>query len=360
MIIILTMDPDTLHVVKVLLPTAVAFLIGIAITPFWANFLYKHRMWKKSSVKTTTDGFAATISAKLHNDEERKTPRMGGVIIWASALGTALLFEFVEHIAPGSLIGGLGYISRSQTWLPLFMLIAGALCGLIDDYLVSRDAGSYKGGGLSLTTRLLFVAALGVLGAWWFYSKLEFSGVYLPFLGNLELGALFIPFFVLFMIGIYSGGIIDGVDGLSGGVFAVIFSAYAIIAYAQGQYDLATFSSVIAGATLAFLWFNIPPARFFNSETGTMALTTSLVVVAFLSEQVIVLPIIAFLLIATSASSLIQIASKKFRHGKKVFVVAPLHNHFQAIGWPSYKVTMRYWVLSVVFAIIGVIIALVG
>jgi phospho-N-acetylmuramoyl-pentapeptide-transferase len=158
----------------------------------------------------------------------------------------------------------------------------------------------------------------------------------------------------------YSGGIIDGIDGLSGGVFAAIYTAYAIIAFAGGQIDLAAYASVVVGGLLAFLWFNIPPARFFNSETGTMALTTSLVVVIFLTKAVIPSLIIAFLLILTSASSLIQILSKKYRGGKKVFIVAPLHNHLQAKGWPSYKVTMRYWVVSMVLAVIGVIIALIG
>ena len=158
----------------------------------------------------------------------------------------------------------------------------------------------------------------------------------------------------------YSGGIIDGVDGLAGGVFATIYSAYAIIAFAHGQIDLAAYSSVVVGGLLAFLWFNIPPARFFLSETGTMALTTSLVILAFLTKAVVPLLIIAFPLIATSASSIIQITSKKYRGGKKVFIVAPLHNHFQALGWPAHKVTMRYWVISMMFAVVGVIVALVG
>jgi phospho-N-acetylmuramoyl-pentapeptide-transferase len=160
-------------------------------------------------------------------------------------------------------------------------------------------------------------------------------------------------------IGIYSGGIIDGVDGLAGGVFAIIYSAYAIIALVNGQIDLAAYASVVVGGLLAFLWFNIPPARFFLSETGTMALTTSLVVVAFLTKAVIPLLVIALLLIVTSASSLIQILSKKYR-GKKVFIVAPLHNHLLMIGWPKPKVTMRYWVLGMILAALGIIVALIG
>ena len=346
-------------VIKILLPAALAFFIGIGITPIVAGFLYRQKMWKKTSVKHSIDGALATISSKLHNDEERKTPRMGGVVVWGSVLLTIFFLWLFSLWFPNEVTGKLNFLSRNQTWLPLFTLIAGALCGLVDDYLVCRDQGSYKGGGLSLKTRLLFVTFLGVIGAWWFYEKLGMSTIHIPFGGDLSLGVFFVPIFILFMIGIFSGGIIDGIDGLSGGVFATIYSAYAIIAFAQGQIDLAAYSSVVVGGLLAFLWFNIPPARFFNSETGTMSLTTSLVVVAFLTKAVVPLLLIALLLIVTSASSLIQIISKKYR-GKKVFLVAPLHNHLQAIGWPSYKVTMRYWVLSMIFAVLGVILALVG
>ncbi len=349
-----------IDVIKILLPSAFAFFVGITMTPFLTDFLYRNKMWKKSSVKQTIDGQAATISSKLHNDEERKTPRMGGVVVWGSTLATALLFWLFAAIFPSPILSDLNFLSRGQTWLPLFILIAGALCGLVDDYLVCHDRGTYKGGGLSLSTRLLFVTLLGLLGAWWFYAKLGMNAVHIPFWGDLSLGIFFIPFFLLFIIGIYSGGIIDGVDGLSGGVFSTIYGAYAIIAYANGQIDLAAYCAVVVGGLLAFLWFNIPPARFFNSETGTMALTTSLVVVAFLTQAVVPLLIIAFLLIATSASSIIQILSKRYRGGKKVFLVAPLHNHFQALGWPASKVTMRYWVIGMILAVIGVIVALVG
>ncbi len=349
-----------IDVIKILIPATLAFFIGILITPFVTNFLYKHKMWKKTSVQKTTDGHQATITAKLHADEERKTPRMGGIVVWGSALLTIIFLWLCSIIFPNGATENLNLLSRNQTWLPLFVLIAGALCGLADDYLVCRDRGTYAGGGLSLKTRLLFVTLLGTLGAWWFYLKLGIDMIHIPFAGDLYLGFLFVPIFILFTIGIYSGGIIDGVDGLSGGVFATIYSAYAIIAFAGGQIDLAAYCAVVVGGLLAFLWFNIPPARFFNSETGTMALTTSLVVVAFLTKAVVPLLIIAFLLIATSASSMIQILSKRYRGGKKVFLVAPLHNHFQAKGWPAYKVTMRYWVIGMILAVIGVIVALIG
>jgi phospho-N-acetylmuramoyl-pentapeptide-transferase len=346
------------NIVKVFIPTLVSFGLGMLIAPVLSSYLYEKKMWKKKSVQLTLSGEAATISAQLHNDEERKTPRMGGVVIWGSTLITILIFWAISYFFPAT--GKLDFLSRNQTWFPLFVLIAGAICGLFDDYLVCREKGQYLGGGLSLKTRLGFVFLLALFSALWFYIKLEVASVYIPFVGEFYLGLFFIPIFIIFVIGIYSGGIIDGVDGLSGGVFAIIFSAYALIAYFYGQVDLAAFASVIVGGTLAFLWYNIPPARFFNSETGTMALTTCLVVLAFLTDSAVVLPIIAFLLVLTSASSIIQILSKKYRGGKKVFKVAPLHNHFQAIGWPAYKVTMRYWVLAVMFAMFGVVLRLLG
>ena len=162
------------------------------------------------------------------------------------------------------------------------------------------------------------------------------------------------------MLGIYAGGVIDGIDGLAGGVFMSSYAAYGVIAFTQQQIDLSAFCFVVVGGLLAFLWFNIPPARFYMSETGSMALTMTLTVIAFLTGHALLLPIIAFPLVITTISDVIQLTSKKLRKGKKVFLVAPIHHHFEALGWPPYKVTMRYWVISVVFATIGLIIALIG
>ncbi len=348
-----------MDIVKIFIPTTVAFIIGILITPILSNFLYKNKMWKKKSVAVATDGGIATITQSLHNDEEKKTPRMGGVVIWASALITITLF-WLASIFDGEIFEKLNFFSRNQTWLPIFTLIIGALVGLVDDYMSVTENYDQKAGGLSSKKRLLAVFIISLIGAWWFYTKLEMTDIIIPFIGIWDAGFLFILFFILVMLGTYSGGVIDGLDGLSGGVFGIIFSAYGIIAAAQSQFDLAAFCFVLVGGILAFLWFNIPPARFYMSETGTMALTITLVVVAFLTKQVLILPIIAFPLVASSGSSIIQLLSKKFRNGKKVFIVAPLHHHFQALGWPATKVVMRYWVAGIIFASIGIIIALIG
>jgi len=354
------MDPVVLNAVKVLIPSAIAFTVGILGTPLLTHYLYKYKAWKKISVQMTLDGRPAVISQKLHNDEVKKTPRMGGIVIWGSVLITISIIWILARIFPNEVMTKLEFLSRNQTWLPLFTLIVASIVGLIDDILVVRGRGGYIGGGLPLSIRIGTVLAIGLVGGWWFFAKLGFSTVLIPFVGEVGLGIFFIPFFMIVMLALFSGSVIDGIDGLSGGIMASIFSAYAGIAFFQNQIDLAAFCAVIVGGILAFLWFNIPPARFYMTETGILGLTTTLAVVAFLTKSVVVLPIIAFPLFVASGSVIIQQLSKKFRNGKKIFLVAPIHHHFEAIGWPSHKVTMRFWVLSMITAAVGMIIAFIG
>ena len=351
-----------LNVLKIFVPVTVSFFIGMALTPVVAHYLYKNKMWKKKSVNLSIDGRPAPITASLHKDDVRKTPRMGGLIVWGSVLITITLFYVLSILFPNDLLfAKMNFLSRGQTWLPLFTLIVGGIIGFIDDYfVVSEKVGDYFAGGLALKKRLLVVFFVSLLGAWWFYSKLAVTSVIVPFVDEFNIGLWFFPFFVLVMLSVYSGSVIDGIDGLSGGVFGAIFTTYGTIAFFQNQIDLAAFSLVIVGSLLAFLWFNIPPARFFLSDTGTMALTLTLTVVVFLTKQVVLLPLIALPLALTTFSVIIQLLSKKFRGGKKIFIASPYHNHLQATGWPSYKVTMRYWVISVVVAILGLIVALLG
>jgi len=321
-------------------------------------------MWKKKSGKIDSQGNATPIFNSLHKDREINTPRMGGIIIWLSATITILLIWGISQFLPSEISLKLDFLSRNQTWIPLTTLLIGALVGLIDDYLEIRGLGGHFAGGLSLKKRLAIVALIGLSCGAWFWSKLDIQSIGLPNGGEIYLGWLLIPIFSLIMLAVYSGGVIDGLDGLSGGIFASMFSAYAGIAFYQQQIDLAAFCLVVVGGILAFLWFNIPPARFYMTETGSMALTITLTVVAFMTDRLgggyglLVLPVIALPLVITTLSNIIQVTSKRFRNGKKVFLVAPLHHHFEAIGWPAYKVTMRYWIFSVVFSILGVILAL--
>ncbi len=349
-----------IDVLKVVVPPVLTFFLGILITPFFTDFFYKHKMWKKSPrtiANITTDDFT-----KNHNTEaELSTPRIGGVIIWASVLLCVLFIYLVSVIFPTGLTEKLNFFSRSQTLIPLATLILASLIGLADDLLQIFGKGDYaKDPMIYRKIKIICVCLIGLAISLWFYDKLEVSTVHIPFDGEFSLGLWFIPFFIVVMLGVFSTSVIDGVDGLSGGVMAVIFTAYAVIAFIHNQIDISAFCAVIAGGILSFLWFNIPPARFYMGETGMLGLTVTLSVIAFLTNTVLLLIIIAMPLVVTSLSVVIQIISYKYFGKRRVFRVSPLHHHFEAIGWSREKIVMRYWILSVVFAIIGVILALIS
>jgi phospho-N-acetylmuramoyl-pentapeptide-transferase len=352
-------------IIKVFIPATAAFVIGILFAPILTHYLYKHRAWKKTVQKTALDGTPAVEFEKLrttvHTGTETSTPRMGGILIWTSVIFVTITLWLLARTIQIPLFEKLDFLSRSQTWVPLFTLVVGALIGFVNDLLDIHPSGEK---GIRLRTRLLFVTLISSFIGWWFYAKLGMIAIGIPADGTLHLGALIVPLFILVSIGLYAGGVIDGIDGLAGGIFSIAFMAYAGIAYFQNQINLAAFSATLAGAILAFLWFNIPPARFWMTETGTMGLTLTLAVIAFMTDTpgggygIAALPIIAFPLVITVLSNIVQVASKKLR-GKKVFRIAPLHHHFEAIGWPSYKVTMRYWIISIMCAILGMMIALI-
>ena len=348
------------NLIKIFLPTTVAFFLGLFFTPIATHFFYKYKMWKKysrSAITTTSSDFS-----KIHNEkDELRTPRVGGIIIWVSVLATVIIFYFLSVLFPSESSSGINFLSRNQTFLPLFTLLAGSLIGLLDDLIQIYGTGRFARDDKSWRKWKVFIVVLMsfLIGVWFFY-KLGMVSFYVPFRGEVYLGVLIIPFFIIVALATFSGGVIDGIDGLSGGVLASIFAAYSAIAYANNQIDLAAFSGVITGAILAFLWFNIPPARFYMGETGIMGLTITLATLAFLTDSVLILPIVALPLVITSLSVILQTVSKKLRGGKRLLRLAPIHHHFEAIGWSSYKVTMRFWILSVVFAIIGIILAIIS
>lgn len=350
-----------INILKVVIPSILTFFLGILITPFFTNIFYKYKMWKKNP-RTQAGDITNSDFAKVHNTSaELSTPRIGGVIIWVSVLLTVLVIYLLSIFFPTDLTEKLNFFSRSQTLIPLATLILASLIGLVDDLLQIFGRGNYARDPLIYRKiKIICVCLIGLVISFWFYDKLQHTAIHLPFNGELELGLWFIPFFIMVMLAVFSTSVIDGMDGLSGGVMAIIFTAYSVIAFFHNQIDISVFCAVVAGGILAFLWFNIPPARFYMGETGMLGLTVTLSVIAFMTNAVLVLPIIAIPLVATTASDIIQITSYKYFGKRRVFRIAPLHHHFEAIGWPREKIVMRYWVISVVFAIIGVIIALVS
>ncbi len=320
-------------------------------------------MWKKNP-RTSANNPEATSEEfnRLHNtDKEVSTPRVGGIIIWASVLITVFLIYLASIIFPGDITLKLNFLSRNQTLIPLGTLILAALIGLIDDLLQIFGKGTYALDSLSYRkVKIISVILIGLAISLWFYFKLEATTIHIPFVGPFELGLWFIPVFITVMLAVFSTSVVDGMDGLAGGIMATIFTAYAVIAYFNNQIDLAAFCAVVGGATLAFLWFNIPPARFYMGETGILALTVTLSVVAFLTNSVLFLPIISVPLVATTLSVIIQITGYKYFNKYRVFKIAPLHHHFEALGWSREKIVMRYWVIGVVSAILGTILTMIG
>ncbi|MDD4995648.1 MAG: phospho-N-acetylmuramoyl-pentapeptide-transferase [Patescibacteria group bacterium] len=343
---------DSFQVIRIFALTAISFALAMLWTPGLTHFLYKYKMGKR-----IRDAGSAPIMSKLH-EKKAGTPTMGGILVWVTTLVLALIFANIALFVDNHWLAALDFLSRNQTLLPLGALVASAIVGLIDDYYNVRRIGPH-GGGLRMRHRLAIYTLIALIGAWWFYFKLNWDVLHVPFFGDFSVGWWIMPIFAFIIVATsFSVNETDGLDGLAAGTLLTCFGAYSIIAFTQGKYELAAFCAVIIGALLAFLWFNINPARFFMGDTGAMSLGVTLGIVAMLTDSVALLPVIGLVFVAESLSVIIQMISKKLRHGKKVFLSSPIHHHFEARGWPEQKVVMRFWLISVVMAFVGVIIYL--
>jgi len=343
--------PDIFHLSRILGLAAISFVFALAWTPALIHFLDKYHLGKQIRFE------GAPIFAKLHKKKEG-TPTMGGILVWGTVLFITVLLWFLAQIGEGTILEKLNFLTRKETLLPLGALVASALVGLGDDLLGIFRKGS-NGGGLKVRHRLLIYTVIAAFGAWWFFWKLEWDLVHIPFLGDFNIGWWFIPLFIFILVATaHSTNLTDGLDGLVGGILLIAFASYAVIAFSQGKMDLAVFCGVIIGALLAFLWFNIHPARFFMGDTGAMSLGITLGIIAMLTNAFLLLPFIGFILVIESGSVIIQLISKKIRR-KKIFLSTPIHHHFEAIGWPETKVTMRFWIIGGVMAVVGLILVFI-
>jgi phospho-N-acetylmuramoyl-pentapeptide-transferase len=341
---------DIFSIIKILTLAAAGFVIAIVATPILTHFLYKYRFGTK-----IRDEGKTPIFTSLHKKKEG-TPTMGGILIWATVAFLIVgVWILTKWLGPDSIFSDFNFLSRKQTLLPLGILVFAAIVGLIDDFIeVSKIGG--QGKGLKMRQRLIIYTIIAAIGAYWFYFKLDWDLIHIPFIGDFNIGLWYVPIFLFIIIATaFSVNETDGLDGLSGGILLVAFSSYAVISYSQGRLELATFCGAIVGALLAFLWFNIYPARFFMGDTGSMSLGITLGVIAMLTNSLFFLPFIAFIPLIESLSVIIQMVSKRFRH-KKVFLSAPIHHHFEGKGWPETKVTMRFWIIAGVIAVIGLIL----
>lgn len=328
---------------KILLLGVAAFLLAMILTPIYTYFAYKYKFWKKQKT-VTLDGKKLEVMSKLHAAKiKRKLPTMAGMIFVAAILAVTFFANF----------------DRGQTWLLFAALALGAAIGLADDILNLRSHGGVAGLRAPVKFAMVTLAGLGM--GWFFWAKLGWTGVHIPFAGELELGIWMVPLFAFIVVATGNAvNIADGLDGLAGGLSGIAFFSFGVIALLQGQFGVAGFCFTVMGALFAYLWFNVYPARFMMGDVGSFALGCSLAVVAMMTNTLFLLPIIGAVFVLDTGSVILQIVSKKLRHGRKIFLSAPIHHHLEAIGWPETKVTMRFWLIGLAAAVIGMILALLG
>lgn len=320
-----------------------SFVLSMLITPLYTKIAYSHEWWKRQRTDAWSGG-KALVYQKLHAAKhKRNIPTMAGLI-------------FVASITLVTLVANL---NRGETWLPLAGLLAAGAIGLVDDAMNIKSTGGVA--GMSARVKFSLYSLIVLAMGWWFYAKLGVNTVYVPWVGNLHIGILAIALFWLVVIATANSvNITDGLDGLAGGLLTSSFVAYAIICVVDHKFALAGFCLTVVGALLSYTWFNIFPARFMMGDVGSFALGTALGIIALQTNTVYVLPIIGFVYVMETGSVIINRLSRKLRNGKKVFLSSPIHHHFEAIGWPETKVTMRFWTLGQVSGVIGLIIFLMG
>jgi phospho-N-acetylmuramoyl-pentapeptide-transferase len=313
------------------------------------KLLLKFKAAKQIRTSDTTP-----IFSKMHSKKEG-TPTMGGVIIWATVLFLAFIL-WLFSILFGGQWEYLNFVDRAQTYLPIAAMAIAAFLGLADDVLGVLKIGP-SGGGLRVSQKVIVYTLLAFLGSLWFFYRLGWDVLAVPFVGSVNIGIFYIPLFIFIIVAsAFSANETDGLDGLLGGVMLFAFLALIVVAFVLGRYHLAAFGGVVVGALLAFLWFNIYPARFFMGDTGSMSLGITMGIIAMLTNTTLLLPFFAIILVIESLSVIIQVISKKLRGGKKIFLSTPIHHHFEAMGWQESQVTMRFWIISAIFSALGLVI----
>jgi len=338
----ISVQTDTL--VRVLLLGFIGFLVSMLLTPIYTTIAYRGQWWKKMRSEGM-GGIATPVYQKLHAEKhKRNIPTMAGIIFVVTTIIVTVVFN----------------LARSETWLPVAAFAGAGLIGLIDDMMNIRSNG--KGvAGMRTKPKIFLYSAVGLLGGWWFFAKLNVTTLYIPYAHNIHVGWLVIPIFWIVVFATANAvNMSDGMDGLAGGLLVSSFIIYALIAGIEGKYDLAGFCLTVVGALLSYTWFNINPARFFMGDVGAFALGTALGVIAMQTNTIYVLPFVGAVYFMELGSVVINRTSRKLRHGKKVFLSSPIHYHFQAMGWPETKVTMRFWILGQVAGVIGLAVFLIG
>ncbi len=306
------------------------FFVAVAIGTPIVNYLRRQKIGKE-------------ISEYLPEHQKKAgTPTFGGFIIWLPTfLVTAVAVDWWNH---------------QSILLPLGMIGITMAAGFVDD-LGTLQHRAQK--GLSWRFKMSFTALFGLAAAVVLYEYIEVQSINIPYVGSYELGLLYIPLAAGIIVATTSAvAVSDGLDGLAGGTTLIAFIAYGILGFIQGQEFVATFAFIIAGSTLGFLWYNAHPARVIMGDTGALALGSSLAVIALMTGQWLLLPVIGLIFVVEMGSNLLQIGYFRLSGGKRLFRRAPFHHHLELSGWAETQIVTRFWLVAIVAAMAGVALAL--
>ena len=276
------------------------------------------------------------------NKKKAGTPTFGGLIVVVPTL-------LVASVA-------VDWWKHQSILLPLALIGVTGAVGIVD------DLGSLQGRrqtGLSWRFKITFTTAVACVAAWLLYDKIDVQSVNIPWEGKHELGLWYLPVAVAAIVGTTTAvAVSDGLDGLVGGTTLIAYVAYGIIAFIQGQEFVATFAFIIAGANLGFLWFNAHPAQVFMGDTGAMPMGCALAIIALMTGQWLLLPLIGIVFVIEAVSDIIQVGYFRLSGGKRFFKRAPYHMHLELSGWAETQVVTRAWLVAIAAAMLGVAFAL--
>lgn len=312
-----------------------AFILGLILGAPYINLLRRLRMGKQIRREGPQSHLA-----------KQGTPTLGGVlVIFVVSVMWLLVFALLQEPQRGDFV--------AQTIVPIGALIAVGILGFVDDYV-----NIVYGFGIRGRHKLLWQLVVAIVAALYIQRHFAITGVFVPFVGEVEIGAPAFVALAIFAIISTSNGVnlIDGLDGLSGGTLVFAFLSFAFIAAARGFPWLVVLCSGIIGALLAFLWFNAHPAEVILGDVGSLSLGATLAAVALTTGFILLLPVAGVLFVVENLSVILQVGSFKLR-GKRVFRMAPIHHHFELIGWPEQKVTIRFWLIGALAGIVAAILA---
>jgi phospho-N-acetylmuramoyl-pentapeptide-transferase len=299
-------------------------------------------------------GKGIRIEGPSTHQVKKGTPTMGGLMILIPVLVITGVLNIANWFASS---GSEDSIIGQSILVPMGVMIAFGILGAVDDLMGVRVITT----GLLARYKLLWQLIFAIVTALFLHYALDLRSIAIPGIEQkIDIGWFYIPIAVFIIVAMSNAvNLTDGLDGLAGSIAAVAFTAYGVIAFLQGQIWLVAFIFTVVGALLAFLWYNAYPADLFMGDIGSLAIGATLAVVALMTGQWLLLPVVGFVFVAEELSVVLQVAYFKLTGGKRLFKMSPLHHHFELLGWSETHVTQRFWLVGILSAMLGIALALI-